>query len=50
LSILPSSGCAAVPNKPSTRAKLEDVKEQEKKLDIEKIVKEAVDNSQILVL
>lgn len=50
LSILPSSGCVAVPNKPSTRAKLKDVDEEEKKLDIEKIVKEAVDNSQVFVL
>jgi thiamine biosynthesis protein ThiI len=50
LSILPSGGCVAVPNKPSTRAKLEDVEEEEKKLDIERIVKEAVDNSQIFVL
>jgi thiamine biosynthesis protein ThiI len=50
LSILPSAGCTAVPNKPATRAKLEDVLEEEKKLNIEKIVKEAVDNSEMLVL
>jgi thiamine biosynthesis protein ThiI len=50
LSILPSSGCNAVPNKPATRAKLEDVLEEEKILNIEKIVKEAVDNSEVLVL
>jgi thiamine biosynthesis protein ThiI len=50
LSILPSSGCAAVPNKPSTRAKLEDVLKEEKKLNIEKIVNEVVDNSEIIVL
>jgi thiamine biosynthesis protein ThiI len=50
LSILPSSGCKAVPDKPATRAKLENVLEEEKKLDIEKIVKEVVDKSKILVL
>ena len=50
LSILPSSGCIAVPNKPATKAKLEDVLDEEKKLDIEKIVKEAVDNSEVIVL
>jgi len=50
LSILPSGGCIAVPNKPSTRAKLEDVLEEEKKLDIKKIVKEAVDSSEIFIL
>jgi thiamine biosynthesis protein ThiI len=50
LSILPSAGCTAVPNKPATRAKLEDILEEEKKLNIEEIVKQAVDNSELLVL
>jgi len=50
LSILPSSGCIAVPNKPVTRAKLENVLRQEKKLNIEKIVKEVVDNSEQIIL
>lgn len=50
LSILPSSGCKAVPDKPATRAKLGNVLEEEKKLDIEKIVKDVVDKSEILVL
>ncbi len=50
LSILPSSGCIAVPNKPTTRAKLEDVLREEKKFNIEKIIKEAVDNSEQICL
>jgi thiamine biosynthesis protein ThiI len=50
LSILPSAGCTAVPNKPATRAKLEAILDEEKKINIEKIVKEAVDNSELLVL
>jgi len=49
LSILPSAGCAAVPNKPSTKAKIENILEQEKKLNIEKIVKDAVDNSKVFI-
>ena len=50
LSILPSNGCNAVPDKPATRAKLDAVLEEEKKLNIKKIVEEAVKNSEILVL
>ncbi|MDH7506398.1 MAG: 7-cyano-7-deazaguanine synthase [Candidatus Thermoplasmatota archaeon] len=50
LSILPSAGCTSVPNKPATRVKLEDILNEEKKLNIEKIVKEAVDNSEVIVL
>jgi tRNA uracil 4-sulfurtransferase len=46
LSILPSGGCLAVPDKPSTRAKLEQIFAEEKKIDvsklIESVVKEAV--------
>jgi thiamine biosynthesis protein ThiI len=50
LSILPSSGCIAVPNNPATRAKLENVLREEKKLNIEKIVNEAVGSSEQLIL
>jgi len=50
LSILPFGGCVAVPNRPATRAKLENVLREEKKLNIEKIVKEVVDNSEQLIL
>jgi len=50
LSILPSDGCSSVPKKPSTRAKLEYILEEEKKLDIELILKDAIDNSEVMVL
>jgi len=50
LSILPSNGCNAVPDRPATKAKLEAVLEEEKKLNIKKIAEEAVKNSEILVL
>jgi len=50
LSILPSDGCNAVPKKPATRAKLETVLDEEKKIDVDKLVKEAVDKSELLFL
>lgn len=50
LSILPSDGCNAVPKKPATRAKLETVLDEEKKIDGDKLVKEAVDKSELLFL
>ena len=50
LSILPSDGCNAVPKKPATRAKLETVLDEEKKIDVDKLVKEAVDRSELLFL
>lgn len=48
LSILPTDGCSAVPNKPSTMAKLEKILEEEDKIDVNKLVKIAVDKSYIL--
>ena len=48
LSILPASGCSAVPYKPSTRARLEVVLDEEKKLDIAKLVKQAIDGSNLI--
>ena len=50
LSILPSDGCNAVPKKPVTRAKLETVLDEEKNIDVDKLVKEAVDKSELLFL
>ena len=50
LSILPSDGCNAVPKKPATRSKLEHVLDEEKKIDVDKLVKEAVDESELLFL
>lgn len=48
LSILPTDGCSAVPNKPSTMAKLEKILEEEDKIDVNKLVKKAVEKSYIL--
>ena len=47
-SILATDGCSAVPKKPSTMAKLEKILEEESKIDISKIVKKALDSSQLL--
>ena len=43
LSILPSDGCSAVPNKPATSAKLDKIFEEEKRIDIKKLIDKAVD-------
>lgn len=50
LSILPSDDCNAAPKKPATKAKLETVLDEEKKIDVDKLVKEAVDKSELLFL
>jgi thiamine biosynthesis protein ThiI len=42
ISILPSDGCRAVPSKPSTKAKIENILFEENKINIEKMVEEAV--------
>ena len=44
LSILPSIGCTAVPNKPATEAKLEKIINEEEKLDIENLINQIIDN------
>ena len=50
ISILPSSGCDAVPNKPSTRAKLDSILHEENKINIDKLVDNAVKESQTLII
>ena len=50
LSILPSDGCGAVPHKPATQAKLEKILSEEKKIDINSLVHEAVDNATLISL
>jgi thiamine biosynthesis protein ThiI len=42
LSIVKSSGCQAVPHKPSTRARLEDVLHEEQKLPVDTLLDEAM--------
>jgi thiamine biosynthesis protein ThiI len=48
LSILPSSGCDAVPNKPSTKTKLDRILDEENKINIDILVKKAIKESQII--
>ena len=50
LSISTSFSCKAVPKKPSTRAKIEQILLEEKKIDIDKLVKQAVDNAELVSL
>jgi thiamine biosynthesis protein ThiI len=49
-SIKKSDKCSAVPNKPATRAKLDKILAEEKKLDIENLVKQAVDNAELIFI
>jgi len=50
LSILPSAGCNAVPYKPATKARLEIVLEEESRLNVDKLIKEAVVNSNLIII
>ena len=50
LSILPSNPCSAVPNKPVTQAKLDKILDEESKINIENLVKKAVETSQLISL
>ncbi len=47
-SILPTVGCTAVPDKPSTSAKIKKIIAEEEKLDIDELVEDTVNNSKIL--
>ena len=48
ISILPSKGCTAVPSKPATKAKLQDVLAEENKINVDKLVNPAIDNAELL--
>jgi len=50
LSILPSNGCNAVPNKPATSTKLDKILEEEKKINIKKMIDKAVDEKQEVLI
>lgn len=50
LSILPSTGCKAVPFNPVTQAKIEKILEEEKNLSYITLVNEAVEKSQIFFI
>ncbi|UCH71501.1 MAG: phosphoadenosine phosphosulfate reductase family protein [Thermoplasmatales archaeon] len=47
-SIAESEGCSAVPSKPSTKANLEHILAEEKKLDINKMIKKATENLEFI--
>jgi thiamine biosynthesis protein ThiI len=50
ISILPSDGCTAIPHKPATRARLENLLTEEKKIDVNKIVNQAIKNAELITL
>ncbi len=47
-STVPSVGCEVLPSKPSTRTMLEEAREEEKKLDVDKMVDRAVGSAETL--
>lgn len=50
LSIQKSQACTAVPNKPATRAKLEDIQYEEKKINIDELLVQAISNANLIPL
>jgi len=50
LSISPSISCSAVPNKPSTQAKLRQILTEEQKINVDELINQAVKNAKIVDL
>lgn len=50
LSIQPSNGCNAVPNKPATKAKLDDILAEENKINISELVSEMLEKSELVFI
>jgi thiamine biosynthesis protein ThiI len=50
LSIFPSFSCDAVPYKPSTQAKIEKLKNEEKKIDVDRLIIQAIENAKLIEL
>lgn len=50
LSTVSNKGCSAVPYKPATRAKLQDVLREEEKIDVNKLIMAAIDNIKLINL
>jgi len=50
LSIAPAAGCSAVPMRPSTRAKLEQVLDEEKKVNIDELVHDVIAHKALVTL
>ena len=49
LSILPSSGCSAVPNKPATQAKLEAILDEEKNINLKNLIDNAIKQTSVII-
>jgi thiamine biosynthesis protein ThiI len=50
LSILPSEGCSAVPKRPSTQAKLDQIVAEEQKLDIPRLICNSLQKAELLTV
>jgi thiamine biosynthesis protein ThiI len=50
LSIAPAEGCAAVPMKPSTQARLEHILAEEQKINVDELVRNVVSQAKIVTL
>ncbi len=50
LSISPSFSCSAVPNKPSTQAKLKQVIAEEQKINVDELINQSIENAKIVDL
>lgn len=48
LSTASNTGCSAVPHKPATRAKLQDVLREEEKIDVNKLIMNAINNIKLI--
>ena len=50
LSIAPADGCAAVPTKPSTQARLEHIRTEEQKINVDELVNTVISQAKIVTL
>jgi thiamine biosynthesis protein ThiI len=50
LSIMKSTGCTAVPDKPATQAKLDQIQTEEEKLSVDALAEQAVEQAELLAL
>lgn len=50
LSIKKSDGCSVVPNKPATKAQIDAILTEERKIDIDKLVKQAINSVELVSL
>ncbi|MEA3229665.1 MAG: tRNA 4-thiouridine(8) synthase ThiI, partial [archaeon] len=50
ISILPATSCTFTPKSPQTHAKLKEIKEAEKNIDIDKIINTAIESATITTI